>query len=76
MRRGFVTAMLLASIAIAGCSGGGTPKAVTPVTTHDFGNVPVVTDMKDGKQQAFIIQNEGTGDLRLSNLQVKLLEGC
>lgn len=69
----------LAAALLAGCSAapaGGAPKAVAPETSHDFGNVPVVTDMRLARTKQFTIKNEGTGDLRLSNLRVKVLEGC
>lgn len=32
--------------------------------------------MKDARTQEFVIKNEGTGSLKLSQLRVKLLEGC
>lgn len=68
---------LTAMLALAGCAGGGgVPKAATPVTTHDFGDVPVSSDPKDTRTKEFVIQNTGAADLKLSNLQVKLLEGC
>lgn len=77
MRRFLALILALAALlALAGCAGGGTPKAVTPVTTHDFGDVPVSSDPKDLRTKEFVIQNTGTADLKLSNLQVKLLEGC
>lgn len=68
---------LVALLGLAGCAGGGgAPKAATPVTTHDFGDVPVSSDPKETRTKEFVIQNAGTADLKLSNLQVKLLEGC
>lgn len=70
-------AVLLAALALlaAGCSKG-SPKAVTPETSHDFGDVPVVSDMQDARVKEFVIMNDGTADLRLRDVQVKLLEGC
>jgi len=65
----------VSAVLLTGCSSG-VPKVVTPETSFNFGNVPVVTDMRDGKTHEFVIKNEGTGNLRLSNIQVKLLEGC
>lgn len=68
---------LTALLALAGCAGGGgSPKVVTPVITHDFGDVPVSSDRQDIRTKEFLIQNTGTADLKLSNVQVKLLEGC
>lgn len=71
-------AMLLLVVALAllaGCSKG-TPRAITDETEHDFGDVPVTTDMSQVRSKEFVIANDGTADLRLSNIQVKLLEGC
>ncbi len=65
----------LTLVLVAGC-GGAPPKAVTPETWFDFGDVPVVTDMAGTRYKEFAIKNEGTGDLKLSDVQVKLLEGC
>lgn len=66
-----------AALVIAGCSSsGGTPKVVVPETEVNFGDVPVVTDMNDAKVKRFTIKNEGTGDLQLSKLQIKTLQGC
>lgn len=60
---------------LAGCAKG-EPKAVMPESKYDFGNVPIVTDMSQAKTKEFFIKNEGKGDLKLSNVQVKLLQGC
>lgn len=75
MKRIAIPALLALIVLVTGCSRG-TPKAVTPETRHDFGDVPVVTDMRDGKLKEFVIMNDGTADLRLTDVQVKLLEGC
>ncbi len=72
-----------AALVLAGCGSSGAPggapegpKAVTPTTSHDFGDVPVTEDMSKAVKTEFVIKNEGSGDLKLSNLQVKLLQGC
>lgn len=70
-----VVALMLALLLAAGCSRG-TPKAVTPETSHNFGDVPVITDMKKAGLKEFLIANEGTSDLKLKGVKVKLLEGC
>ena len=67
----------LLAVVLAGCAGvGGTPKAVSPETKVDFGDVPVTNNMNEAKSKEFVIRNEGTGNLKLSDLQVKLLQGC
>jgi hypothetical protein len=66
---------LIGAVLLAGCSSG-TPKAASPETKYDFGDVPVVTDMSQGKTREFVIKNEGTGDLKITGVQVKLLQGC
>jgi hypothetical protein len=68
-------ALLLALAVLAGCSKG-TPKVVTNETEHDFGDVPTTSDMSQAELKEFVIANDGTGDLRLSNIQVQTLEGC
>jgi uncharacterized protein YcfL len=70
--------LLLGAFLLAGCSaaGGKAPKAVIPEDSVDFGDVPVVSDMNQAKTKTFVIKNEGTGNLQLSDLQVKTLEGC
>ncbi len=66
-----------AILAVAGCSGGsGSPKAVIPEDEVNLGDVPVVTDMSKAVVKQFTIKNEGNSPLKLSNLQVKTLEGC
>lgn len=67
--------LLLLAVVLTGCAGaaGSTPKAVTPVTEHNFGDIPTTADVKT---QEFTIKNEGTGDLKISGVQVKLIEGC
>lgn len=67
--------LLLGFALLAGCSRG-TPKAIVPETSFDFGDVPVVTDMRKAQLKEFVIMNEGTGDLRLKEPQVKILDGC
>ncbi|HYG60420.1 MAG TPA: hypothetical protein VD902_20305 [Symbiobacteriaceae bacterium] len=77
MKRLLAAAVTTAAVLVAGCSGGGTPKAVTPETEVNFGDVRMTTDhVKDTVSKEFFIKNEGTGDLKLSDLQVKLLQGC
>lgn len=68
--------LISGALILVGCSTSGVPKAVTPVDSHDFGNVPVTNDMKAARLKRFEIKNEGTSNLKLSNLQVRLLEGC
>lgn len=75
MKRSLAIILAVLALLAAGCSKG-TPKAVVPETSHDFGNVPVITDMRDAQLKEFIIRNDGTGDLKLAKAQVKLLEGC
>lgn len=75
MRRGLL-GLVAGALLLAGCSAAGVPKAVTPVASHDFGDVPVTNDMKAARLKQFEIKNEGTANLKLSNLQVRLLEGC
>jgi ABC-type glycerol-3-phosphate transport system substrate-binding protein len=75
--RRLLLAGLAAALAIAGCSSGsGGPKAVVPEDQADFGDVPVTNDMNNVRVKQFTIKNEGAGQLKLSNLQVKVLEGC
>jgi uncharacterized protein YcfL len=69
--------LLVGVLLLAGCSSAGkAPQAVVPEASVDFGDVPVVTDMSQAKTKTFVIKNEGQGDLKLSDLQVKTLEGC
>jgi PBP1b-binding outer membrane lipoprotein LpoB len=69
--------VVVGALLLAGCSAAGqAPKVVTPETAVDFGNVPVISDMNLAKKQTFVIKNEGQGTLKLSDLQVKTLEGC
>lgn len=76
MKRGLL-ALVAGTLLLTGCSAAsGTPKAVTPVDSHDFGNVPVTDDMKAARLKRFEIRNEGTSNLKLTGLQVRLLEGC
>lgn len=67
--------LLLVPLFVAGC-GSGVPVAVTPEDSVNFGNVPVVTDMSKASLKTFAIMNAGTASLRLSDIQVKTLEGC
>jgi len=79
MKRRLAGLMALVLVALAGLlagCGGAPPKAVTPETWFDFGDVPVTNDMAAARNKDFVIKNEGTGDLKLSDIQVKLLEGC
>lgn len=76
MKYARLTLLVGAALVATGCSSGA-PQAVAPETSYDFGDVPVVTDMVRGaKYKEFVIRNDGTKDLKLSNIQVKLLEGC
>lgn len=70
-----VLLLVVALALLAGCSKGA-PKAVTNETEHDFGDVPVTDDMSQAELKEFVIANDGTADLRLSNVQVQTLEGC
>lgn len=67
--------MALAAVVLllAGCSASGPAKAVAPELKFDFGDVPVTSDMKT---HDFVIKNEGQGDLKITGVQVKLLQGC
>lgn len=68
-------ALLTVLIVLTGCSKSA-PKAVTTETAHDFGQVPVTNSMSQARLKEFVIMNDGTADLRLSNVQVQTLEGC
>lgn len=70
-----VLLLLVVLALLAGCAKG-TPKVVTEETEYDFGDVPVTTDPSQVRFKEFVIANEGTADLRLSNIQVQTLEGC
>lgn len=70
-----ILALLLSLAVLTGCSKG-VPKAVASETEHDFGEVPVTNDMSQARLKEFVIMNDGTADLRLSNVQVQTLEGC
>lgn len=78
MKRVLLTMLLLAAV-LAGCTGGTPgggekkPKAVAPVTEHNFGDVLTTAEVKT---KEFVIKNEGTADLKILGAQVKLLEGC
>lgn len=75
MRKLTLLLLAVAAVLVAGCSSGsgGPPRATSPELTYDFGDVPVTADMK---HHTFTIRNEGGADLKLSDLQVKLLQGC
>ncbi|MFZ5815765.1 MAG: hypothetical protein ACOY93_10750 [Bacillota bacterium] len=73
-RMGLMAAVVL-SLLLAGCSGRA-PRVVTPETRHDFGDVPVTMDMREARLKEFVIMNEGTADLKIKDVQVKILEGC
>ncbi len=73
VRRSLVALLLGLSILVAGCAAGGTPKVAAPELKHDFGDVLTTAEMKTHE---FVIKNEGNGDLKLGDPQVKLLEGC
>lgn len=75
MQRIWPILIVLLAIAMAGCSEG-VPRAVTPQTSVDLGKVPVAQSMTDTIDTPFEIANEGTSSLRLSDIQVKTLEGC
>jgi len=76
MKRIAFVALAALTVLLAGCTVAGKPKAVTPDTKVDFGDVPVVADMNQAKKKEFVIWNEGTAALKLSDVKVKLLEGC
>lgn len=75
MKKAWLALLFAAAVAAAGCSGGA-PKAVAPETQVDFGDVLTTNNMNDAKLKEFFIQNAGTGDLKISEVQVKLLQGC
>lgn len=76
MHRYLLALLAAAAVLVGGCGAGGTPKAVTPETRHDFGDVPVTADMNKAQFKRFVIKNEGAGDLKLGTPQVRLLDGC
>lgn len=77
MRRRLLPLLGLLALLLAGCSAiGGTPRAVAPETRHDFGDLPTSLNAKDRRFHEFVIRNEGTGDLKLQEPELKLLEGC
>ncbi|MGE5674796.1 MAG: hypothetical protein ACM3XM_13145 [Mycobacterium leprae] len=69
-----VTAAILTACSTT--AAGGTPKAEVPQAKVDFGDVPVTDNMAEAKHMKFVIKNTGTGNLQLSNMQVKTLQGC
>jgi len=71
MRR-LALVFLLTLAVLAGCAKGA-PKAVTPETEFDFGDVPVTSEVR---VKEFVISNDGTADLKLGQAKVETLEGC
>lgn len=71
-------ALVLAALLLAGCAQApsGPPRAVTPVTRVDLGEVPVVTDMRLAKFVRFELKNSGGANLKLGRIEVATLEGC
>lgn len=77
MRILLAVVVLSTVVVLAGCgAAGGQPKAMTPQTRIDLGDVPVSNDMKDVRTHEFVIRNDGTGKLKLGAARVKTLEGC
>lgn len=76
MRKGWLAGLALVAFLVTGCAAGGKPLAVTPETSHDFGQVKMSNDPKDVKRKQFVIRNEGKGNLKLEPPQVKTLQGC
>lgn len=76
MKRILLGVLLMLALVAAGCGAGGAPAAVAPETSYDFGKVPMSNDPKDTRDKEFVIKNEGTGDLKLTGVDVKLLKGC
>lgn len=73
----FVGVLVITVALLAGCSATPKlPKAVVPISEVDFGDVPVIHDMRDAKLKPFFIRNEGEADLTLGKAEVKTLEGC
>lgn len=75
MRKTLLAGLVLVSAVLAGCSSG-QPRAVTPETSWDFGDVPVSNDMSKAERKQFFIRNEGTAPLKIKDVQMKLLQGC
>lgn len=75
VKRTLFALLTMLAILLAGC-GAGAPKAVVSESRFDFGDVRMSNDKKDLKTHEFVIKNEGQGDLKLEELQVKLLKGC
>lgn len=73
--RHWIPSLLLALALLAGCAKG-LPKAATPETEYDFGDVPVTADMSQAELKEFVIKNEGTANLQLGQVQIKTIEGC
>lgn len=76
MKRWLPALALSGILLISGCGSSGSPRAETPETEVDFGNVPVVMSMDEAKLKRFDIKNTGTADLRLKNIRIQVLEGC
>jgi len=73
LKRIWLVLFLAVAVLAAGCAAGGPPKAVTPETTYDFGDILTTAEPRSHE---FVIKNEGKRDLKLSDVQVKLLKGC
>lgn len=73
MKRTILSLLLIA--VLAGCSRAA-PRAVTSEAAYDFGDVPVAIDMTQTRLKEFVIMNDGTADLRLTGIDVQVLEGC
>jgi hypothetical protein len=70
----FLSALLaLVALVAVGCSAGSSAKVSSPETKFDFGDVPVTADVQ---KHDFVIKNDGTADLKITGVQVKLLKGC
>ncbi len=70
-----LTAMTIALAVFAGCAAPG-PRAYVPEDSVDFGDIPLIQGMQDASYKRFVIQNVGTKELDLSDIRVKMLEGC
>jgi hypothetical protein len=73
LKRILLALMALVALIAVGCSAGGAPKAGSPEAKFDFGDIPTTADMQ---YHDFVIRNDGASDLKIGDVQVKLLEGC
>jgi ABC-type glycerol-3-phosphate transport system substrate-binding protein len=73
MKRLLAALLALVALVAVGCSSGA-PKAAAPEVKFDYGDVP--TTEAEPRNHEFVIKNEGTGDLKIADVQVKLLQGC